>query len=165
MAAENIADRVERLLAEAVRSGRAPSVSALLKTHGLSTGLVGELRSRLRKNADATMTGTTAERLAGVLGVSIQTILSGQTSGSDLVDKYRERAAAIDAARSLKLPEAAIQLVLREDPGGTPNEMYWFRRIESESERIEGGGSGRPDRPVPDAEGSSPAADSGSHKI
>lgn len=164
MAAENLADRVERLLAQAVRAGRAPSISALLRDHGLSTGLLGELRARLAKDPKAGMTDRTAKRLAEVLGISIQEILAGRSEESDIVDKYRERAAAIDAARSLKLPEAAIQLVLREDPGGTPSEMYWFRRIEAEAERVETGG-GMPQRPITEPESDPPAADSGSHKI
>ncbi len=147
MATENILQRLQRLIRESVRSGRHASQSGLLRSQGLSTGLVGELRKRITADPTAGMTGDTAEKLSRALGVSVQTILTGDSADSELVDVYRERAAAIDAARALKLPEAAIQLVLKEDPGGSPSAMYWFRRIESESERV------------------SPAADSGSFKI
>jgi hypothetical protein len=147
VAKENILQRIRRLVAESVRAGRYPSSTAALRAAGLSTGFFGELSKRLASDPEAGMTDRTAKALAEVLGVDVQTILSGETEASTLVDVYPERSAAVEAARKLQLPEAAIQLVLKENPGGSPSAMYWFRRIESEAERV------------------SPTADSGSFKI
>lgn len=148
MKTENTLQRLERLIAEAMRAGRYATRSEFLDTADVSSGYLAEFAKRLSENPGAGMTGKTASKLAAALGVSVQTILTGKDGRhSDLVDVYRERADAIDAARKLKFPEAAIQLVLKEDPGGAPSALYWFRRIEAESERV------------------SPAADSGSHKI
>jgi hypothetical protein len=145
---ENILQRLERLIAETIRAGRYRNRSEFLEAAKVSSGYLAELGDRLSANPRAGMTGKTAAKLAHALGVNVQTVLTGERGqDSDLVDKYRERADAIDAARKLKFPEAAIQLVLKEDPGGQPSALYWFRRIEAESERV------------------SPAADSGSHKI
>jgi transcriptional regulator with XRE-family HTH domain len=133
----NIADRLEVLVQEAVNAGAYRSKSEFFRRNGLSTGTIGELRKRLRSDPGASMNGETLTKIAGALGVTVQAILLHQADPeSELVDKYRERAVAIDAARSLKFPEAAIQLVLTEDPGGSPSALYWFRRIEAESERV-----------------------------
>lgn len=145
---ENVLQRLERLIAEAVRSGRFDSPARILSRAGKSSGYLGEFRQRIESNPAASMTGRTATRFAEVLGVSEGYLLRGEgPAPSELVDVYPERAEAVDAARKLKLPEAAIRAVLREDPGGRPSLMYWFRRIESEAERV------------------SPPADSGSFKI
>jgi hypothetical protein len=145
---ENILQRLERLIGEAVRSGRYNSPAQVLKLAGKSSGYLGEFRERIAENPSAGMSGRTASRFAEILGVSEGHLLRGEgPAPSELVDVYVERAEAIDAARKLKFPEAAIRAVLREDPGGRPSAMYWFRRIESEAERV------------------APPADSGSHKI
>lgn len=148
MATENIVERIKRLIAEAVRSGRFASEAQALKEAGISSGYLGELTKRLKSNPAASMVGPTARKLADTLGVSVEVILRGQSEGEPpVVDKYPERAWAVSSARGLKYSEAAIQLVLREDPGTDPGRMYWFRRIEAEDERVR------------------PPADSGSHKI
>lgn len=156
MTTENIADRLVRLIGEAVSGGAYNSQSDFFKKHRLSTGTIGELRKRLRKKPEASLNGNTAAILSKALGVPIHELLTGERPESDLVDKYRERAKAVDSARNLKYSEAAIQLVLREDPGGTPTEFYWFLRIQTEAERI---------RMLGEGESAPPAADSGSHKI
>jgi len=148
MATENLVERIKRLIAEAVRSGRFASEAQALKEAGISSGYLAELTKRIKRNPSASMVGPTARKLADALGVTVETILRGQSPGEPpIVDKYPERAWAITSARALKISEAAIQVVLREDPGTDPGRMYWFRRIEAEEQRA------------------SPPADSGSHKI
>ncbi len=146
--ARNILDRLERLIDEAVRSRRFPSTAAVLRSAGVTTGYLSEFRKRIGKDPKADMTSQTIARFARALGVSAAEITGGEDEPEPpLVDKYSERAWSITAARALKLPEAAIQVVLAEDPGGTPSRMYWFRRIETEAERLK------------------PSAESGSFKI
>jgi len=149
MATETLLERIKRLVAEAVRAGRYHSPTDFLNRAGLSSGYFGEFEARVAANPKAGISGKTARRFADLLGVSLETILSGERSEEPpYVDVFEERAWAVHAARSLRLSEAAIQLVLKEDPGGAdPGRMYWFRRIESEDERVR------------------PSAESGRHKI
>jgi hypothetical protein len=133
---------------EAVRSGRYTSRAEILRTHSISSGYIGEFTQRIAKNPKAGMTSATLAKFARALDVSESELIRG--TGEDeppLVDAYPGRAWAVNAARDLQLPEAAIRAVMAEDPGRDPGRMYWFRRIESEAERA------------------APPADSGSFKL
>lgn len=132
---------------QAIKSGRYPSRAAILRAAKLSSGYLGEFRDRLKKNPKAGLTTPVVRKLAAALGVTERDILGGDETEPETVDIYPERAWAIDAARRLKFPEASIQVVLKERPARDPGRMYWFRRIEAESERAV------------------PAADSGSFKL
>ena len=148
MQRENILERLERLMDEAIRSGRYVSRSEILRKEGISSGYIGEFRGRIAKDPKAGMTSTMLAKFARALDVTEQELVRGTTQEeAPLIDVYPERAWAVNAARSLKLPEAAIRAVMTEDPGRDPGRMYWFRRIESEAERA------------------APPADSGSFKV
>jgi len=148
MPVENIAQRLRRLIDEAVNSGRFKSQAAFLEEAGVSNGYIQELEKRLRVNPMAGMTGKIARKIADTLGVSVEIVLFGRgTEEPPVIDKYPGRAWAISSARGLGISEAAIQVVLKEDPGTDPGRLFWFRRIEAEEERAR------------------PPADSGSHKI
>jgi hypothetical protein len=133
---------------EAIRSGRYASRAEILRNNGISTGYIGEFKQRIAENPRAGMTSVMLSKFARALDVSEKELARGAAEEeAPLVDIYPERAWAVDAARSLKLPEAAIRAVMTEDPGRDPGRMYWFRRIESEAERA------------------APPADSGSFKL
>jgi hypothetical protein len=137
LATENILARIERLIDEAVRAKRFRSRTAFLEQAGKSSGYLGEFRSRIAEDPNATITADTARAFAELLAVPVQSIIHPeQDDVPPLVDKFPGRAWAIVAARTLQLPEAAIQLVLKEEPGRDPGRMYWFRRIEAEAERV-----------------------------
>ncbi len=111
---------------------------------------MAEFRRRIEANPEAGLTGDVARRFAEALGVSEGFIIRGEEElVPELLDVLPERAQAVDAARKLKFPEAAIRAVLRESPppGEPPSALYWFRRIETEAERV------------------APTADSGRHKL
>lgn len=133
---ETILTRIDRLIAEAVRAGRYRSPADFLDQAGLSSGYLAEFRGRLEENPAATLRADTLAKIARGLGVTVSTITSREDTGPRVLDRFEGRAYAVDAARALGLPEAAIQLVLREDPGRDPGRMYWFRRIEAEAERV-----------------------------
>lgn len=134
---ENILTRLERLIDEAVRAGRFSSRTAFQKAAGMSSGYLSEFKRRIAENPRATLKADTAERCAALLAVPVAALINPeQDEEPPLVDKFPGRAFAIHAARNLQFPEAAIQLVLKEDPGRDPGRMYWFRRIEAETERI-----------------------------
>jgi len=148
MRTENIAQRLRRLIAAAVDAGRYKSLGEFLEKNGLSNGAIQELETRLAKDPKASMLPSTARKYATGLSIPIAYILNGDAQEDDIVfDKYPERAQAMRAARGLMIAERAIQAVLREDPGGRPSVMWWFRRIETEEQNA------------------APTADSGSHKI
>jgi hypothetical protein len=136
MSQESVLDRMLRLIDEAVRAGRFNSRTDFLEQAGLSNGYIGELRQRTDRDPASSVRGKTARQIATLLAVPVGMLLGEEGDEPPLVDVYVERAWAIQAARNLQLPEAAIQLVLREDPGRDPGRMYWFRRIEAEAERI-----------------------------
>ena len=129
-------DRLERLINEAVRAGRFNSAADFLVQAGLSSGYLAEFRSRLEKNPKASMKLETARVCAGLLGTSISAFTGEDGDDPPVIDVYPGRAWAISAARALKFPEAAIQLILKERPREDPGRMYWFRRLESEAERV-----------------------------
>jgi hypothetical protein len=142
MEEEHILDRLKRLVDEAVRAGRFKSRTAFLTAAGMSSGYFGEGSSRKsgtlkKRKSPASMNVETVKKCAELLGVAVVSIISPEQTDSDVpVDKYEGRAFAIAAARKLKFPEAAIQLVLKEDPGTDLGAMYWFRRLETERERV-----------------------------
>jgi len=132
----NVLDRLLSYVEEAVRAGRFQSKADFLKQARLSRAYFSEFKIRLEKDPDATMLMPSLQRCAQLLGVSVADIAGEKGDEPDVLDVYEGRAWAIQAARNLKLPEAAIQNVLKEDPGVDPGRMFWFRRIESEALRI-----------------------------
>lgn len=133
----NPADRLEEIILRAVAARRFTSISDFLHQAGFkSRGQIKSWRSRLEKRPDARIANIS--KMAHLLGMTVETFESqvfGTEQGSS-EDSYPCRADAIQAARALQLPESAIQIVLREDPGTDPGRWYWFKRIESEAARI-----------------------------
>lgn len=126
-----------------MRAGRFRSEAHFLAEVGLSSGYLGEFATRIEKNPAASMRTATMSRVSELLGVPVAALLAeNDETEPPVVDIYPERAWAIAAARNLQLPEAAIQLVLKEDPGKDPGRLYWFHRIESEAERVRPASSG-----------------------
>jgi len=131
---ETFLDRLEQLIDEAVRAGRFTSPTDFILKAGLTSGYLGEFRTKRPKGG---VQASTAKEFARMLGISVASLLDPSSDEEPpVVDIYPGRAWAIGAARNLQLPEAAIQLVLKEDPGADLGRMYWFRRIESEAERV-----------------------------
>jgi hypothetical protein len=134
---ETLIQRVVRLIDEAVASGRFQSRAKAILAAGLTTGWLSERIAQDEASEDGVgLRASTLAKLSEALGIPVATILGADPLDPPLVDKYPERAWAITAARALNYPEAAIQRVLSEDPGGEPPRIYWFRRIESEAERM-----------------------------
>lgn len=138
MAAENAVQRITRLIDEAVRSRRFASERAVMKLAELSPSYLSERRNALRTGKRKASVGAERARaIAGVLGVSIHELLGeADPREQPLVDVYPHRSWAVKAARDLDLPEAAIQVVLRLDPGRDLPKMAWFHRIEAEAENL-----------------------------
>lgn len=103
---------------------------------GLSPSYLAERVSAANKDPSASIRQATLVKLAQVLGVPVSELTGEDAGEAPVVDIYPGRAFAVLAARALQLPEAAIQVVLREDPGHDPGRLYWFRRMESEAERL-----------------------------
>lgn len=141
VADEQLVERIRRLIQERVDTGQFESERQALKAAGLSTSWLANRLHQLRNGAVPSVKESTLRKLAALLGITLEELI-GVPAAEDapLVDLYPGRAWAIVAARALQLPEAAIQVVLREDPGHDPGRLYWFRRIESEAERL---------RPIP----------------
>jgi Arc/MetJ-type ribon-helix-helix transcriptional regulator len=132
----NPADRLEWLILQAVAARRFSSHSDFLKQAGFqSRGQLKSWRARLEKNPGAKIGNISA--MARLLGMTVERF-EAEVFGADpsSSDRYPSRADAVDAARKLQLPEAAIQAVLSEDPGTDPGRWYWFKRIEAESARL-----------------------------
>jgi hypothetical protein len=135
---ENVAERLERLFDQAVAAGQYGSHAQILKAAGLTTGWFSELKGRVRRKPAAGISGKTAAALATALGVSTSAVLGTEDERVPVgeADPYPDRFWAVQAARALQYPEAAIRVVLTEDPGRDPGRLYWFRRIEAESESL-----------------------------
>jgi transcriptional regulator with XRE-family HTH domain len=127
--------RVVRLVEQAVAAGRFESEAAIMEAAGLSPSYIGELRIRAKKNPKAGLKQRTVEALARALGITAAQLV-GDVDEPALVDVHPNRAFAVEAARKLQLPEAAIQVVLREQRNDDPSRIFWFRRIEAEAERL-----------------------------
>lgn len=137
MATETAVDRIRRHVAVAIRAGRFTNEAQFLRAIGRSDGYFGELAQRCEKNPKATIRSDTARKMADVLGISVGELLGGdQEPEPPLVDVYPNRAWAIVAARALELPETAVEMVLRQDPGHDLHRLAWFRRIEAEAENL-----------------------------
>lgn len=132
----NPADRLHQLILQAVAARRFSSTSDFLKKAGFqSRGQIKSWRKRLEDDPEAKISNVS--QMARLLGMSVEDFeerVFGRQQGGD--DRYPSRADAVAAARSLKLPEAAIQIVLTEDPGPDPGRWYWFKRIEAETARL-----------------------------
>lgn len=137
VAENNLVDRLERLIDAAVSATRFESRADFLEQAGVSTGYLGNFRKRVEKNPEATLTAKNAAQFAKLLRMTTGQLLTAITGDEPPVDDpYPGRAVAMSAARALKFPEVAIQATLLEDPGSDPGPLYWFRRIESETERL-----------------------------
>ena len=137
MARETVPQRIQRLAEQAVRSGKFPSVSSVATTAGLSRSYIAERVNAAKKDRDASVGADAAAALARALGITVEELLGTKGAGEQpLVDVYPNRAWAIQAARNLDLPEAAIQVVLSQDPGRDLHKMAWFHRIEAEAENL-----------------------------
>ncbi len=137
VADEALVVRIRRLIAERVKAGQFESERQALKAANISASWLANRMHEQRGGAEPSVKESTLRKLAALLGITMEELI-GLPSAEDapLVDLYPGRAWAIVAARALQLPEAAIQTVLREDPGHDPGRLYWFRRIESEAERL-----------------------------
>lgn len=137
MPVETVVERIRRLVSLAVRSGKFANEAEFLRTIGRSDGYFGELASRTSENPSATVRGDTAAKIAEALGVSVAEVLGAPAHNEPpLVDVYPNRAWAVAAARNLDLPEAAIQVVLKQDPGRDLHKLAWFKRMEAAMEDL-----------------------------
>lgn len=137
VAAETVVERIRRYVQMAIRAGKFENEAAFLRAIGRSDGYLGELASRTEDNRNATVRGDTAAKMAEVLGINVADILGAQDFAEQpVVDVYPNRAWAIKAARDLQLPEMAIQIVLRHEPGYDLERLTWFHRIEAEAESL-----------------------------
>jgi len=138
--AEQLVVRIRRLIEERVAAGQFESERKALIAAGISGSWLAEKIFQVNAGKEPGVTEKTLRRLSTLLGITLEELIGEVDEEAPLVDIYPGRAWAIVAARALQFPEAAIQIVLREDPGHDPGRLYWFRRIESEVERV---------RPVP----------------
>lgn len=133
---ETIVSRIRARVAEAIQTGKFENEAEFLRTARLSTGYFGELEQRCAKNPEATLRQNTASRIAKALGITVAHLVGDDEPEAPLVDRYPNRAWAVMAARNLDLPEAAIQVVLKQNPGRDLPKVAWYRRIESEAESL-----------------------------
>ena len=133
-ARETIVDRIDRLVKAAVADGRFPSANVFWSEEGcgLSRSYLHQFRSRLKADPDATMTIDTARKIAEALGLPVKAV----TGDTPALDRYPNRARAIESARNLDLPEHAIARVLRENPGYDLPRLAWFMRIFAEAQSV-----------------------------
>jgi hypothetical protein len=139
MPREILAHRIRRLVQEAIAAGLYRNEAEVAAAAGRSPQWLANFISRAEQDPDATFRQDTAEGLARALGISVAQLTGDGDEGHDStlpVDVYPARARAVRAARDLQFPEAAIQLVIREKRDDDPPAIYWFRRIEAESERL-----------------------------
>ena len=135
---ETLAQRVRRLVQEAIKSGRYATEADAAAAAGRSPQWLANFIIRAEEDPSATMRQDTAEGLARALGISVAELVGAEAADDATlpVDIYPARARAVRAAKDLGFPEAAIQVVLREQRNDEPGALYWFRRIEAEAERI-----------------------------
>jgi hypothetical protein len=138
MPREILAHRIRRLVQEAIKAGRFRNEEEASAAAGRSPQWLSEFIIRAERDPKATVRQTTAEGLARALGITLAELVGSEDADDSTlpVDIYPARARAVDAARKLGFPEAAIQIVLREQRNDDPPAIYWFRRIEAEAERI-----------------------------
>lgn len=145
MSNETAHARLSRLIGQAVKSGQFKNQTQILRAAGLSSGYMGELAQRCAANPQATIQADTAVSLAQALGVSLYDITGEKERPAD-DDEDPERGWAVSSARIMRLPEAAIQVVLRESPGAG-DRWYWWLRIETVARQIGGPAPGRFGKP------------------
>lgn len=133
---EQLVVRIRRLIEERVASGQFESERQALKAAGISGSWLAERIHQVNAGKTPSVKENTLRKLAALLGLTLEGLVGDIIEDAPLVDVYPGRAWAIVAARALQLPEAAVQVVLRETPGHDPGRLYWFRRIESEAERL-----------------------------
>lgn len=116
------------------------SEASFLKEAGLSPGYLANLQDRLetsskagKRGAKVTISLDAAAKMARVLGVHAEQLAGGEYVSGTREDDYPERYWAVEAARFIGLPEAAIRRVERERPPHDLNRQAWFKRIEAEA--------------------------------
>jgi hypothetical protein len=141
---ETIADRIRRLVRKAVDDGKFRSSNHFWGPDGcgLSKDYLGNLRSRLKTDPDATVTYESAAKIARALELPVSAVTGRDESQEPITDPYPNRARAVSAARDLQLPEAAIRVIQRENPGHDMPRLSWFLRIQAEAVRLQPASSG-----------------------
>jgi transcriptional regulator with XRE-family HTH domain len=135
VSSEHIILRVRRLVLEACEVGQFEDEKRVMEAAGLSPSYLAQRVHDLKKSGKADMGFRALVGIAHALGISVATLI-GEEPDPKLVDVHAGRAIAVEAARSFRFPDAAIQLVLRDDRPDDPGPVYWFRRIEAETERL-----------------------------
>lgn len=138
---ETIADRIRRLVKEAVVAGKFRSSNQFWSPEpegcGLSRAYLANLTSRLKADPNAEVTYESAEKIARALGLPVSAITGRDDREPPSADPYPNRARAVSAARDLQLPEAAIRAVQAEDHGFDLPRLAWFLRIHAEAVRLQ----------------------------
>jgi transcriptional regulator with XRE-family HTH domain len=135
VSSEHIIQRVRRLVLEACEIGQFEDEKRVMEAAGLSPSYLAQRVHDLKKTGKADMGFRALAGIAKALGISVAALI-GEEPDPELVDLHAGRAVAVKAARSFRLPDAAIQVVLRDDRPDDPGAVYWFRRIEAEAERL-----------------------------
>lgn len=132
---ETIADRIRRLVREAVVAGKFRSSNHFWSPEGcgLSKDYLGNLRSRLKTDPDATVTFESADKIARALGLPVSAVTGRDDTEGPSDDPYPNRARAVSAARDFQLPEVAIRAIEAEDHGFDLPKLSWFLRIYAEA--------------------------------
>ena len=135
---ETIADRIRRLVREAVAAGKFRSANHCWSAEGcgLSKDYLGNLRSRLKTDPSATVSFESADKIARALGLPVSAVTGRDDREGPTDDPYPNRARAISAARDLQLPEIAIRSIQAEDHGFDLPRLSWFLRIQAEAVRL-----------------------------
>lgn len=139
---ETIADRIRRLVKDAVAAGKFRSSNHFWSPEseggcGLSRHYLPNLTLRLKTDPDATISFESADLIARALGLPVSAITGRDDREAPTDDPYPNRARAISAARDLQLPEAAIRAVQAEDHGFDLPRLAWFLRIHAEAVRLQ----------------------------
>ena len=112
------------------------SERAFLRECKLSEGYMANLRSREKAGGEVTITLDAAVKMARVLGVHAEQLATDDYIGGERGDQYPERYWAIEAARFVGLPEAAMRLVANEHPARDLSRQTWFKRIEAAAQEL-----------------------------
>ena len=135
MTRETLTERIDRLWRA---TGRYTSERDFLRRCHVSQGYLSQLKSRLEKNAEATVELEPAVKMARELGISIED-LCGYNPLHVTDDRYPTRGRAVLAARLLNYPESVIAAVMAESPPTDPGARYWYRRIDAAEEAARAG--------------------------
>lgn len=129
---ESTLSRIRRLW----KSRGFTSERAFLRACRLSEGYIANLRSREQGGGEVTITLDAAVKMARVLGVHAEQLATDDYIGGDREDPYPERYWAIEAARFIGLPEAAMRSVANDRPPHDLSRQAWFKRIEAAAQEL-----------------------------